>query len=477
VIVFLVSLLRVGAVFLVASAAGWTIAGRLFPGGERHRRERLGWSVAIGCGIVIAFVPLSLAVGAQPGWIAFLLLAALPVAASRLLAPLTPPSSPRGGRAEVQGGDVDRPTGDSRPPLPAGADHQRQTLGSRQRRPDGPAVLGWGEGRSGALLKFLIVAGVVLYALRALTEPMWANDFIAIWGLKGKTIFGAVGYPERLTRLGFAHPEYPLGLPLLYAGISFLTGRWDDHAMALVFPLFQVGTLLVLFGWLRRRGVSAMAAGLAAAIVSWFEPLYSGFLTGMAEVPLAFGALLFGTALADALDEADAGALRRLAFAAALFATLKNEGLFLAAEGALLALFVGKGRRWKVALAALGPALVIRLLHLPWRSRVPLEDFDWSLFSIDRVWESFGAAMLVPSWAAWVGLVLVFILIMLGDRAPAGNRLLLLVACAAAAYLVIPAFAVRGPAWLIETTLPRTTAALVPLAAAAVSVRFAKPPG
>ena len=60
-----------------------------------------------------------------------------------------------------------------------------------------------------------------------------------------------------------------------------------------------------------------MAAGLAAAIVAWFEPLYSGFLTGMAEVPLAFGMLLFGTALADALDDPDPGALRRLALAAA----------------------------------------------------------------------------------------------------------------------------------------------------------------
>jgi hypothetical protein len=322
------------------------------------------------------------------------------------------------------------------------------------------------------LVRLLIITGVAVYALRALTEPMWANDFIAIWGLKGRTIFGAVGYPERLTQLGFAHPEYPVGLPLLYAGVSFLVGRWDDHAMALLFPLFQVATLLALSGWLRRRGVSATAAGLAAATVAWFEPLYSGFLTGMAEVPLAFGALLLGAALADALDETDTGALRRLAFAAALGAAMKNEGLFLAAAGALLALLFGKARRWKVALAALGPALAVRLLHLPWRSRVALEDFDWSSFSMERIGESLGAALRIPGWAAWAGLALVAVLIALGARVPAGSRLLLLAACAAAAYLVIPAFAVRGPAWLIETTLLRTTAALVPLAAAGVSVRF-----
>ena len=431
---FVVSLLRVGAVVFVASAVGWTVAGRLFPTDGRHRSERFGWSFAVGCGVVIAFVPLSLLVGARPGWIAFLALAALVVAISRLLAPLIARMSENGA------------------PLPAGE--------------------GGGEGRFAVLLGILMLIGVAVYALRALTEPMWANDYIAIWGLKGKTIFGAVGYPDRMTQLGFAHPEYPLGLPLLYAGVSFLTGRWDDHAMALLFPLFQVATLLVLFGWLRRRGVSGMAAGLAAATVAWFEPLYSGFLTGMAEVPLAFGALLFGTALADALDEADAGARRRLAFAAALIAALKNEGLFLAAAGALLALLFGRGRRWKVALAALGPALAVRVLHIPWRSRVPLEDFDGSLFSIDRVRESLASAALLPGWAAWAGLALLLVLLVLGERVPAGGRLLLLVACALAAYLVIPAFAVRGPAWLIETTLLRTTAALAPLAAAALAARF-----
>ena len=425
-IAFLVSLLRVASVALFAAAVGWIVAGRLFPTGTRHRSERIGWSLAIGCGVVIAFVPLSLAAGVRPGWIGFLLLAVLLVAASRLLAPLTPPSPPAGGRGEAL------------------------------ETPIGP----------------LIIIGVAVYALRALTEPMWANDFIAIWGLKGRTIYGAVGYPERMTRLGFAHPEYPVGLPLLYAGISFLTGRWDDHAMALLFPLFQAATLLVLFGWLRRRGVSAMAAGLAAAIVAWFEPLYSGFLTGMAEVPLAFGALLLGTALADALDETDAGALRRLAFAAAWIAALKNEGLFLAAAGATLAAILGRGRRWRVALAALVPALVVRLLHVPWRSRVPLEDFERSLFSFDRVRESLGAAALVPGWAAWTGLVVVAFLIALGDRVPAGSRLLLLAACAAAAYLVVPAFAVRGPDWLIQTTLLRTTAALAPLVAAGLAARF-----
>ena len=446
---FALALARFGAVLVVSSVVGWVLAGRLFPLDRRFRWERLGWGLALGCGVLVAFVPLLLLVGARPGWVGFVALAFLLVGASRRLAPLTLPSPPGGGRGELLGDE----TTQCELPLPAGE--------------------GWGEGRpERTLVSLLILVGVAVYALRALTEPMWANDFIAIWGLKGKTIFGAVGYPERLRSLEFAHPEYPLGLPLLYAGISFLTGRWDDHAMALIFPLFQVATLLVLFGWLRRRGTSPAVAGLASATVAWFEPLYSGFLAGMAEVPLSFGMLLFGVALVDSLDDSDGGALRRLAFAAALIAALKNEGLFLVVAGAALALIFGGGRRGKVALAALVPALLVRALHLPWRSRVPLADLDPGLFSAERVWDSLAAAAMLPGWPACAGLALLLTLIALGDRIPAGNRLLLLVACAAAAYLVIPAFAVRGPAWLIETTLLRTTAALAPLAGAAVAVRF-----
>ncbi len=315
--------------------------------------------------------------------------------------------------------------------------------------------------------------GVAVYALRALTEPMWANDFVAIWGLKGKTIFGALGYPERMRSLEFAHPEYPLGLPLLYAGLSFLTGRWDDHAMALLFPFLQAATLLVLFGWLRRRGASPAVAGLATATLAWFEPLYSAFLTGMAEVPLAFGMLLFGTAFTDVLDQTDRGALRRLILASALIAATKNEGLFLAAVGFVAAVVLGKTVRWKAAAAALGPALIVRALHLPWRSRVPLADFEWSAFSTDRLWDSLAAAMRLLGWAPWAGLALVIVLAALGRPSAAGNRLLALAACALTAYLVIPAFAVRGPAWLIETTFLRTTAALAPLVASAIAVRYA----
>ena len=421
---FLLSVLGVGAVLASAWLLGFAISTVMLPRGEAFRLERLGWSYAMGCAVLAVSVPPALGLHVAP----MLVLVALAAVLLSLLRRFRLP-----------------PDFDPVPP----------------RKP--PAVLA-----AAAAL------GVAVYTLRALTEPMGANDYIAIWGLKGKTFYGARGYPDWLRSLEYAHPEYPLGLPQLYAAVSFATGHWDDHAMALLFPLFQLGTLVVLFGWLRRRGVSPEVAGLAAVLVAWFEPLYSGFLTGMAEVPLAFGVLLFGTALADALDETDAGALRRLIAAALLVAGTKNEGLFFAIVGAIVTLVFGKGRRWKIALAALGPALLMRVLHWPWRSRVPLADFDAGLFSTNRVWDSLVAAAGLLGAQTWIGLALVVILIAAGRSVASGNRLLMLAGAGVAAYLVIPAFAVRGPAWLIETTLLRTTAALVPLLAAAVAVRYAR---
>jgi len=434
---FLVSLARVGAVAAAAVLAGALAAPAVCPPGRAFRAERLAWSWAIGAGLAAALVPLAFVTGYVPGWGGFAALAAVAAALGRLARVPASPALPEAtAAAEPIESDDDR----------------------------------WVR----RALRAVAVLGVLVYALVALTEPMWSNDFVAIWGFKGKTIHGAVGVPPRLFEdpsLGFSHPEYPLGLPFLYAGVAFLTGRWDDHAMALLFPLFQVAALLALSGWLRRRGASAATALLAAAILAGFEPLYSAYLTGMADVPLSLGLLLFGTALVDALD-GEPGALRRLATASALIAATKNEGLFFAAAGCALALAVGGARRWKVALAALPTALAVHALHLAWRGSLPLRDFSLAAFSPARLATALGAAARLPGAYGWAALALLATLVLLGRPAAEGDRLLALAACGFAAYLLLPAFAVRGPEWLVATALPRTTAGLAPLVAAAVGSRF-----
>ncbi|HEU5250495.1 MAG TPA: hypothetical protein VFW15_10965, partial [Thermoanaerobaculia bacterium] len=193
-----VSVAEVFGILVAAGAVGWGVAAVLVPAGARA--ERLAWGFAAGVSLVALSVPFAFGLRLKPGWLPFLLLSALTALPARLLRP----------RERV-------------PPVP------------RRRGDLATGILG-----------VVLLAGVALYALRALTEPMWANDYVAIWGLKGKTFFFEGHVPKRLfqwTSLGFSHPEYPLGLPFLYAGIGFLLGRWDDHAMALLFPFLQVATL------------------------------------------------------------------------------------------------------------------------------------------------------------------------------------------------------------------------------------------
>jgi len=432
---FAESLLQVAAVLAVAGAVGWAVAAALVPRGARA--ERLAWGLAAGLTLTALSVPLAFAIRIRPGWLAFLLLASLAVLPARIL-------RLRGRAIAASSGPLDLAT---------------------------------------ALFALILIAGVALYCLRALTEPMWANDYVAIWGLKGKTFFAEGRVPGRLflwRSLAFSHPEYPLGIPFLYAGIAGLLGRWDDHAMALLFPALQVATLLALSGWLRRRGASRPLALGAAALLSQFEPLYRGFTTGMAEVPLSFALLLFGTSLSDRIDRTDPGASRRLVLASLVCAATKNEGLFFVAAGLVVAAFSAFSRRGVFARAAAliaFPAALVAAGHRLLRGHLPLSDFDFSILRrpdelVRRMGETFAAVRRGTPPEVLLGLAALGVLIAAGRPSPAGRRLFALAACALGAYLFLPALAVAGPTWLVETAFFRTVAALAPLVAAAVAVRL-----
>jgi hypothetical protein len=429
---------------LLAGAVGFGETAPLLPPG-RHRMERLGWGMFLGLAGVAAAAALTLIPGSAWGRPMALILAAALLAVAWLFR------------------------------LP--------------RQPDAPGEAGV-VGVVGAILAVALAAGVALYLLRAMTEPMWSNDYLAIWGLKGKTIFRSGGLPDwpfRSADAGFSHPEYPIGLPLLYAGFSRLLGRWDDHAMALLFPVFQAATLAVLFGWLRRRGARAPIPLAAAAVLSLFEPLYSAFLTGMAEVPLSGALLLLATSWSDSLDASDAGAVRRLSVASLLASAVKNEGLFFAvAAGGLAGLGiagrVAGRRRAIVAAACLAPPLAVYAVHRAIFGAAHVRDFDPGLLRAARLPElaARGLTALATEWEvairpAWPGLLCVAAILAAGRRFPSADRILTLSAVALSAYLLLPVLAVRGPAWLVRTTLPRTAAALAPVIAAGLALRLAGP--
>ncbi len=438
------SLAEVGGVLLVATVAGRVLVRSLLPGGAAWKLERWGWSMALAVLLLPVNVCLSLALGYRPGWISFLVLAGVGIAlASRAALPR-----------------------DDSPPL---ADST------------GLSAVSW-------VLFALTAAGALVYLAWSLEEPLASNDFFAIWGLKGKSIFADAGIPRRLfdwPDYAFSNPAYPIGLPLLYAGIAFLLGRWDDHAMALVFPFFQIATLLVLVGWLKRRGAAASVALAASALVANFGLLYSPLLTGgMAEVPASFAFLLVGVSLSDALDRTDPGGPRRLALASLLAAAVKNEGVFLLGAAGLLLVVRAAWRReslrWGTAAAIAIPGLASFLLHRLVLGKHVLRAFDFGLLRRpefagllrDALREAF-VQLVVPAWPALAALAF---LIVFARRGSTSGVLLALTGASLAVYLLLPAFCTFGPAWLVHWTVGRITAALAPLAAAGVAAGWGFPP-
>ena len=385
---------------------------------------------------------LSLAFGVRPGWISFLVLTGLGLVLTwRFILPRSDPCFEKS---------------------------------------PGPTALSW-------LLLAVTAAGVLIYLVWSIEEPLASNDFFAIWGLKGKSIYGDAGIPRRLfdwPEYAFSNPAYPIGLPLLYAGIASLLGRWEDHAMALVFPFFQLATVVVLIGWLKRRGSPTSVALTASALVANSGLLYSPLMTGgMAEVPASFTFLLFGVAFCDSLDRTDKGCLRRLSLAALLAAGTKNEGVFLLGTAFALLMVRSAWRRerppWMAAAAIAVPGIGSFLLHRLVLGKHALRAFDFGLLwrpdfpnlVRDTLREAF-VQLVVPIWPALAALTF---LIVFARRTAAFGLLLALAGTSLAAYLLLPAFCTFGPAWLVHWTVGRITAALAPLVAAGVAAGWGVP--
>ena len=194
-----------------------------------------------------------------------------------------------------------------------------------------------GAARDGVVFLFaaLAAAGCAAYALQAVAEPLWSTDFLALWGWKGKTIFLSGAIPARLFRdpaTAWSHPEYPLFVPLAMASLSALTRSWNDETLGLLYAVWQIATVLAIFGYVRRRA-TPRAGALVAAIVAWFHPLYRGFGVGLADVPFALAVVLLAIAAAEHRP-------REAAAAAFLAAATKQEGSLLAAIVALLLIAV-----------------------------------------------------------------------------------------------------------------------------------------
>ncbi len=314
--------------------------------------------------------------------------------------------------------------------------------------------------------------GVAVFTVVAVSEPMWTTDYIAVWGLKAKTIFLTSSIPQRLfhdPETAWSHPEYPLLLPLDLAALAAWARGWDDRAFALLYPLCQAATGAALFGFLARRG-RAVGGAAAAALTAWLAPLYAPSHVGMADIPLALGLVLLATALCDAFEADSASVRARLAIASLFCAATKAEGALFAVLAAITWL-VSRPRERPLAptlVALLAPPLGLGLLMRFARGLVPARDFDFMLLApsrwatwLPRIAEAILRVARVELVASAIPLAAVAGFFIVTRRGLA-DRLLPLLALQVLAYVAACSLSAFGVDWLVTTSFARLTLALTP---------------
>jgi hypothetical protein len=340
-----VALLRVFAGLAAATAAGWAVSRPVVR--SLTRRERIAWALAAGILLQAIGLLALLAVRVHPS--AWKLLAFEALAAGAAL-------------------------GLGRRPDAAASEHPR-VRSSR---------ISW-------ILFGVAGAAWLVFLGEALADSMWATDFLAFWGYKGKIVFLTSELPRRLFEdpaLYFAHREYPLLVPLSLAALASFVGRWDDQALALLYPACALATLCALSGFLERR-VSRLAGATAAALAALCAFLYRPANAGTAEIPFALALVLASSAALDGLARGDdASSVWRLALASLFCASLKQEGtLFVALLALVLWLRtrgVERARRWVGPAALVLPAAAHWVLLYFLRGNQTRRDFDFSLFAPQR---------------------------------------------------------------------------------------------
>ena len=134
------------------------------------------------------------------------------------------------------------------------------------------------------VVDLLTLVTVAAYALYATVARVWEWDFWAIWGLKGRVFFEAHTIDWRFLESrwnDFAHPDYPLLLPLNYDYAALLSGGWSDRWLGLFNVAFGIALLLIVRELLARETTPLIASAITFAATGF---ALSGFI-GLAEAP------------------------------------------------------------------------------------------------------------------------------------------------------------------------------------------------
>jgi len=317
----------------------------------------------------------------------------------------------------------------------------------------------------------------------ALTTPLPGWDGLAIWGFKGRIFFVEDRIPLEYFKdpvTSYSHPEYPLHLPLLLAGLAKFIGRWEDSLLLAVAPVFYASLLLLLYGTIRLSWRPWYALLILAGVAP-LPGLFGHIPVGYADLPLTtyVAGTLAGLTLW--LSRGERGALSIAALSAGLGGWTKNEGLMLLLVCWVVAwIWAPRSRQPRGQLmVAFGLALSIAL---PWHffrliQGIPTEPFAaqglWQLQRIPVIIMAMGREM--AAFGHWGGVWIVAVAVSfswpwLSRKAgnPVGGFFSAVLLSGLAAYVGVYALTPRDLGWHLATSLDRLLLHLLPAAALVV---------
>jgi len=313
---------------------------------------------------------------------------------------------------------------------------------------------------SKSIIDLATVVTVIGYALYATIAPLAEWDFWAIWGLKARVFLDHGGIDWRFLESrwnAFAHPDYPLLVPLNYDFVALLSGGWSDRWLGVICVAWAVALLLIVRELASRETTPLIASLVTFALATLAVSRYVGLAEGAL---IAFGGagVLF---LRRALLFDDAAAWRHGAICLGFAACCKNEGLAMIASAAVAIVVTAQPRNrvirlWPALLIA-APWLLMRAAH-----NLPNDIVQGSLTSrlLARLPHTFDIVGILARFTFekefWIALLAGVIVAPAAARRRESFVLLFTIvqgALCVAAYFVTP----HDPLWHIGTSWPRLT--------------------
>ena len=326
----------------------------------------------------------------------------------------------------------------------------------------------------------LIVAAAVVWLalLVAASRDRLAWDGWAIWTFKARVLFDEGTLPPAVLDptgvYAFAHPEYPLAVPLLDWWIYHHAGAARPALLSMLGALW-FGLLPILMWRATRPYAGERWAALAALGVTTFWPISLYAIGGYADVLITVATLGAVIELERLATEPDRRGAVRLAWFLALAAVAKNEGLVLALIGGLVGAWLlwrgGARRAGTFAVLGLPFAAAAPWLWTVWRLRLEPHHLAGArpgvLEAVGRVPDVVGALIELGTTRSWIPLPWLILLgvLLVARRTRATSRASwVFLGGYTLAFLTVYVVTPLDPDWLIGSTLDRLVGMVIPAA-------------